>query len=966
MEQSRQEKRLPAWPGADRLIDALDKVITNPRHGPAVLLVVEEPPPGAAGTAFLHGLHARCKGAKGHLAPCVLLTFSAPTPDPHTGTSPGDGVDSVAALADELRRRMPPDAGRLRLPTHELLMDTVRAGELRDVERDRARKLRRHLHRKRRAAVFPDWFSEEVGAAGTSLPARALRLVARAWSSGMGEWWFGFRVNRRLGGRGWFGTWIEKVTGDPDSDFFEAAERLAPGAREPLDRDQALLRALLDDLDTALRRRFLLPARSRRPRFVLLLTADPDDSTGAAAERLRKFLKNLRQAMRALGTRGVVAVAHLPPGIRHEANLPDPLPLGKASEKLVPTGRPDAQPGGKPIEAVIRAPEPGSPAEDGNAEDFLAAQPKLTARSGSRLGPRTSLLLQVGALLAVPALLIGGWAVADLPGDGGGICPEGQWEGAGGLSCIGLSDGTEPFRGLSDEFGPLIELIAENNARAEEYGERGWQVRTVVHLAPYTAAMPGPGVVQDSTLAELHGIALAQRMLLEEVGRDDARDRVALRVLLANAGPRFSEGPRVAGAILEEVDAEGIIGVTGLGQSREDTYRTMDVLDAAGLPMIGTTATADGMLERGAQQYFQLAPTNDRQARVAISFLAHTPLLPASEVETEPDDDATDGADEGTDGSDGDNGVDPDDGVGPGADGDPAADDPPTVPANAAIIVYDELDIYSENLAAAFRDHFHEEIGDRITDVRYRPREDVHGEVEGAYSPDALRSLGEVAEHVCRHMAPERSTVVLWAGREGDLVGFLDDFSRVDGCDSRLTVLGGDAVANALVGEVNPVAKHSGLTLYYLVHAIPGTDPRTERARLFNRTLDAWAEEQRRRGDAPAAAAAEVLESGGAALGWDAMDILATAAGLAHRTEGRTGDFDRSAVSTVLNTGNVNIQGATGLLNFRERRVPVEKPVYVVRAGEREAEIVLSCGRFSAGVEDTVWGPRDVPCPREE
>ncbi|MBB0243348.1 hypothetical protein FNQ90_04295 [Streptomyces alkaliphilus] len=341
--------------------------------------------------------------------------------------------------------------------------------------------------------------------------------------------------------------------------------------------------------------------------------------------------------------------------------------------------------------------------------------------------------------------------------------------------------------------------------------------------------------MQDSTLAELHGIALAQRMLLEEVGRDDARDRVALRVLLANAGPRFSEGPRVAGAILEEVDAEGIIGVTGLGQSREDTYRTMDVLDAAGLPMIGTTATAtataDGMLERGAQQYFQLAPTNDRQARVAVSFLAHTPLLPASEVETDPDDGATDGADEGTDG---DNGVDPDDGVGPGADGDPAADDPTTVPADAAIIVYDELDIYSENLAAAFR------------------------------------------------------------------------------------------------------------------------------------TLDARAEEQRRRGDAPSAAAAEVLESGGAALGWDAMDILATAAGLAHRTEGRTGDFDRSAVSTVLNTGNVNIQGATGLLNFRERRVPVEKPVYVVRAGEREAEIVLSCGRFSAGVEDTVWGPQDVPCPREE
>ncbi|MCE7082756.1 hypothetical protein [Streptomyces sp. ST2-7A] len=957
MESSRQEKPLPAWPGADELIRALDGVINDPTRGPAVLLAVEKASRGAAGAAFLEGLRERCAGEGTHLAPCALVHLSPPISD--TGSEPfsaGEG-EPVATIAYELRTGMPPNTGRLRLPTLDLLLDTVRAEELRGIPRDRGRELRRVLYqhpRRRRDAGFPDVLRGEAEAAGGTLPARALRLVVRAWTAGVGEWWFGVRVNRRLfGDGGWFKGWV-KGRGGSDSDFFEAAQRLAPGAPAPFDRDQALLWALLDDLNTALRRRFLFPARSRRPRFVLLLDAVAKEADGPVADRTWKFLGTLREAMRALGTRGVVVVAHLPPEVRRGAGLPEPLPPEQASRALTPTGRTDAPPGGPPIEVVIRAPEPDTPTAH-NVKTFLDNHPKLPPRSGPRHGPRTSLLLRVGALLAAPALLIGGWVVADLRDDGGGPCPEGQWETAGGLSCVGLSDGTEPFRGVSDEFGPLIGLIAENNARAEEHGERGWQVRTVVHLAPYTAALPGPGVVQDSTLAELHGIALAQRVLLEEVGRDAARDRVALRVLLANAGPRFSEGARVAGTILEEVDAEGIIGVTGLGQSREDTYRTMEVLDAAGLPMIGTTATADGMLERGARQYFQLAPTNDRQARVAISFLANTPLLPVPETGTDP----------GTGDGDGD-GDDTGEGVGPGTDGDPAADEPVTVPADAAVIVYDELDIYSENLAAAFRDHFHAEIGDRTTDVRYRPREGVHGEAEGAYSPDALRSLGEVAEHVCRHMAPNRSTVVLWAGREGDLVGFLDDFSRVEGCDSRLTVLGGDAVANALVGEVNPVIKHRGLTLYYLVHAIPGTDPRTERARLFNRTLDTWTEEQRRRGAAPAPATAEVLESGGASLGWDAMDILATAAGIAHRTEGRTGEFDRSAVSTVLNTGNVNIQGATGLLTFRDRRVPAEKPVYVVRAGEEGTEIVLSCGRFSAGVEDTVWGPDEVPCPRDD
>ncbi|GAB3118980.1 hypothetical protein GCM10027160_32120 [Streptomyces calidiresistens] len=960
MDQSRQERPLPAWPGMGTLIAALDETIRDPTSGSPVLLAIEEAPEGSAGADFLEGLKARCAAERGHLAPCAFLRLST--------SMPGD-EQPVAILVHGLRTTMPPNTGRLRLPTLDLLLPTVEAEELRGVPRDRrGRELRRVLlHRRRRDSRFLEVFNGEAEAAGGTLPARLLRLAVRVWTAGVGEWWFGARVRwGRVGRGGWFERWTQGRIGGRRPDFFDAAARLAPGAPEPLDRDQALLGALFDDLEKALKRRFLRPAHSRRPGFVLLIDAVPQGPDGPTVERMGNFLAALRQGMKECAEAGVVVVVRVSPEVRHRAGFsPDLLEPNDAAVPAALRRRKDAgaddreSPGasGPRNELVIRVPEPGAP-HDREAEIFLANRPKLTAPPGSRLGPRTALLLQVGALLAVPALLVGGWAVAELHGDGDGPCPEGQWEATGGLSCLGLSDGTEPFRGVSEEFGPLIELIAENNARAEEYGERGWQMRTVVHLAPYTAAMPGPGAVQDSTLAELHGIALAQRMLLEEVGRDAARDRVALRVLLANAGARFSEGPRVAGAILEEVDAEGIIGVTGLGQSREDTYRTMDVLDAAGLPMIGTTATADGMLERGAQQYFQLAPTNDRQARVAISFLAHTPLLPPSEVETEPED--------ATEGSDADSDADPDDGVGPGADGDPAAGDPATVPADAAIIVYDELDIYSENLAEAFRTHFHEEIGDRITDVRYRPREGVHGEAEGAYSPDALRSLGEVAEHVCRHMAPERSTVVLWAGREGDLVGFLDDFSRVDGCDSRLTVLGGDAVANALVGEVNPVAKHSGLTLYYLVHAIPGTDPRTERARLFNRTLDAWAEERRRRGDAPPPATGEVLESGGAALGWDAMDILATAAGLAHRTEGRTGDFDRSAVSTVLNTGNVNIQGATGLLTFRERRVPVEKPVYVVRATGEGTEIVLSCGRFSAGVEDTAWGPDEVPCPRDD
>ncbi|MGH1551653.1 hypothetical protein ACRAWF_04130 [Streptomyces sp. L7] len=104
---------------------------------------------------------------------------------------------------------------------------------------------------------------------------------------------FGRCVRRRMlprRGRGWYARWA-RHGGRPVKDFFASAQSLAPGGRyaTPDRVEQALVRALLGDLDEALRRRPFSPWRRRRgARFVLFFAGRTRSSrTGPTRRPLR-------------------------------------------------------------------------------------------------------------------------------------------------------------------------------------------------------------------------------------------------------------------------------------------------------------------------------------------------------------------------------------------------------------------------------------------------------------------------------------------------------------------------------------------------------------------------------------------------------------------------------------------------------------------------------------------------------
>lgn len=860
---------IPPWPDVDAFIRNLDGALDARRSGGAGLVLFTEEPPGRASARMLRGIRDHCTGDHRPLAPRVLLTVEA-----------GDGlVGLVQQCAAELKK-LPRGAGRLRLSQYELLERVVTAAGLPQTPGDRTRELRHRLHRGRSGEEQDGGQAERLsGLLGwlAGLPA----VLGQIRRSRLSERLFGLWINRRMTGRrSWFARWSEAQTGNPCTDFFAEAHRLAPDGRHADRAGTALLHALLDDLDRSLRGALWSPWRARRTRYVLLAEAEP-----GGEEALQELLTAYRQAAGSLGSRATVCFARVTPERCAELGVAERAGLAE-----VPTAPGRAGPPRGDRAVAVAAPS------DGTWRSGPVRREKLPPRPA--LGVRAGLAVRVTALLAVLGLLGAGgvWAVEAVRD----TCPGGQFPGPGGSACYGISDGGDYFPAMHEDFRPLFDMVRATNTRAEEMARGGWQVRTVVHIASYTAASDDPEVVQDSALKELRGIALAQQNLVGEARQNNRK--VVLRVLLADAGPRFEAGRRVAEDVKALTAAEQIIGVIGLGQSRQGTYDTMAVLDGANTAMIGTTATADAMQQRA--RYYQMAPDNRRQADVAVSFLRHYPAV------------VRDGGER--------------------------------VAAESAVVASDPHDDYSRNLAEDFVAAFDAGIGGAVEEVHYQPQDPRNQEADAPRGSEAESDFGRVAHGVCERLAQGPAAVLFWAGREGDLIAFMNEAGRTPGCEP-ITVLGGDAVANALTGDADSVTRHGGLTLYYLAHAVPEHGD-NHRAELF---LDQYRQQFPEAGEQDYAVAT---------LGWDALELLGAAATRAYSRS--SGEFDKDVVTSLLSTGDASVQGVTGVLDpSSDHRVPQAKPVFVLHGTRSGSEVLLSCGRLAFNVEHTTWGPGGHPCP---
>ncbi|WP_239154437.1 hypothetical protein [Amycolatopsis sp. FDAARGOS 1241] len=198
-----------------------------------------------------------------------------------------------------------------------------------------------------------------------------------------------------------------------------------------------------------------------------------------------------------------------------------------------------------------------------------------------------------------------------------------EWLTWTGTECVGVSDGAVTvFQPVDDTIRQVAAVIANQNRRAAElhaaHPERPYV--TLVDLEALTSA----NGTADGLTAEresLEGVAVAQLRQLTAT----ATAEPIVRVLVANGGLGMLHGAEVARQLSRMAEQDrSIVGVVGLDMSSRPTMDTIRALGDAGLPVVASTLSADGLADQN-PVYFQVAPQNRREAAVAAAFVAQRP-----------------------------------------------------------------------------------------------------------------------------------------------------------------------------------------------------------------------------------------------------------------------------------------------------------------------------------------------------
>ncbi|MFE4061105.1 ABC transporter substrate-binding protein [Streptomyces sp. NPDC059096] len=588
------------------------------------------------------------------------------------------------------------------------------------------------------------------------------------------RWWWTRRVTARLiRGRGPFligrrARWLgaELNAARSREDFFQVmdavADRQAPRLADPahprfeeslLALEQILLRALLEDLRTP-RAGGVLPQRRRRTaRPVLLVPLPRAGETGRrAAER---FLRAYQE----------VSVQTRPPGpLTIVVGRPDAALLAELSPQECSLQRMASllhQGGTRPLLVDLRE-EPFG--RDG--QSVRKAAPRTF-----RLDWRVPAVAAGTTTVLVAALL--GLYVADIVGDS----PESQ-------KCLG---GTEAVKTRNPPdvdpkklYNATLEAIKQQNESAREYVKQGKQVRTIVYFGSDGPTGTVKDAVFDGNIPELRGIALWQKRLNDKARANDSLVRLIVDV--RTTGPGFRNAEEKAKKLVEEIesaengsvppdDYKQVVGVLGFAQSNKETQEALGVLGKAGVPVVGTTATADDM--KGST-YQPFTPLNSTEARIAAAFVSGSNIVPTGGGNT-------------------------------------------CTPADTAVVIQNSADLYSKSLADQFTDKL---PGDEFQ-IDISPT----NEISDPEDPGRMANPQNVAETVCDWLGKNKKAVVYWTARARDFTAFVDALGSQESCtEGGLTVMGGNELTNvALTGKYS---EQPWLRLYHTAHRLPADDGR--------------------------------------------------------------------------------------------------------------------------------------------
>ncbi|MBT2384974.1 hypothetical protein [Streptomyces sp. ISL-11] len=878
---------IPPLPSAGDFVNALEELVLVPpgRRGPSARIVLVQQGRGDEAERIAEGECLRLRVRGRALVPYARIQESRPR---------GDGQrtpDVFEQIEVGLRDNLPGGFGRLRLPRYRLMRAFAAASSTEDQAAVRARELRDQCYAERRKDSRILKALHAISGAGEP-PAN---VVAWMW-----HWFrhplfgvlprrlYGLRAGRRMMRKGgWFRSWARVPSGR--GDFFRHHDAVVT------EREDALLCALLDDLEAAARGPRLSPwTRRRRSRFVLVFPREGEP--GSVTESV---VRGFPQAVEQTGSTAVVLLAVGPAG-------PDtPQSLAMATTTIDSWTR---SPGRGRGRSVVIGVEPLAGRPDQEAQGWLLGHPEIQPRRvHSDLAPRAEAFVMAVAGVTVLSLL-GYQGVRRLVDPSSDRCL-----GATVATTEPADPGRIPGQSPKELYARARAAVDEQNKQAETAAKRaGTVIRTVVYLGIPVTVDNWKDSLYSGAIPALRGIALAQEQLNSEAA-NDVHHKVWLRVRVLDAGPRFSNAPKVAGELVREMaelkGEQQIMGVVGLGQSRADSLAARDILGDGGLPMIGTTATALEMQQHG--MYRQVAPDNRREARIAADFARRGNIVETSARTC--------------------------------------------APARAAIVVADPTDSYSANLSELFTSEFE---GART--IRYTA--EPSREPVPAASGDRVESastLDEVANRVCERIQENPRTVLYWAARPTEFSAFLNAFDAGTQCDGRLTVLGGNDITNAVVDAQRPSDSHPRVRLYYAAHALPKShSPNVMGDRFRDQYREAYGADDLWGND------------GHAPLAWDALRLLGSAVNSARQQAGSApfglGTVQQSLVQGV--GGPDGKRGATGVLAFdRNGKVPVNKRLLMLHDTAAGPEVALECGFRASQDERTSWGPGGAfPCVRDK
>ncbi|MFI7700187.1 hypothetical protein [Nonomuraea sp. NPDC049480] len=685
---------------------------------------------------------------------------------------------------------------------------------------------------------------------------------------------FGWSWRRRMR-QGWF----PEFAGGAGGDFFNRAATLMQGSDER--RKEALLRALLCDMDAAFTRRLSPWRRRRRSGFMLFVENDDE-----LADLIEKAAVDTE-------------VRHITVVSARSGSAEHPLSLDRATLQLMRGEDTKFEVTTASISASITA-------------DELAANSKIKARPGN------SAIAGLVAFLQVVLPCAGGLAAANefglLPWRRDVTCI-GETTGHGSVTSAGVLSPEDATR-LYNEDKKAIE--AENNRvrdLARTNPEKKYTIKTVVYLGSGVTGVFDDGVAYNGVIPEMRGIRLAQRKMNELAERnprtkDNLSGNVFVVVDIREAGKDYAQAPEIARQVVQQ-STETVLGVIGLGESRQQTLDALKILGDGGLPMLGMGATSEDMQKH--PLYRQISYDNPYQTSMFKAFVRQANIIRVG-----------------------------------------GSDD--CAPAGNAVVIGDPTDNYSlrlaENIAAEF--------GIDRDRVIWYPRP---GEVISAHPKGTLVSNDtELIEKTCGQLqrSPD-DTVIFWPGRAERLRDFLDKAKDSGACPPWFTVVSGaDLTTTAVLKERFPTS-FDKVTLYYAAHALVSRPPNSAGIEYDRRYVDTY----KTRNDA-------WYDHWRGPVAYDGLVTMATGINTVCRENGPAG-CGRGSVASHLRYrigGRSGLRGATGILRFVKDPwstagfTPIEKRFLMLRATPAGPSVVMECGHRDTDDRRTAWGPANkFECP---